>query len=449
VAISRRDSRYFELADGSAYVPIGLNLVEPPYGCGLPELMAAMDALVAHGGNYCRFWLGSWFFDVEPERSGEFDEDRATRIEAALAAAAARGLRVKLCIDQFRRVAASGTLPFDKPVHHVSRGGFCTGTADFFDTPRGRAAFVRKLSWLADRYGHHPHVFGWELWNEVDCIGAGDWVDWTRVMLGELRRRMPAALAMQSLGSLDRAERRAAYRALAALDDNQVLQVHRYLDLGADLAECRGSMAVVAASAVAEVLPLSGRRPVILAETGAVEPRHTGPFRLYRRDVEGVLLHDLLFAPFMSGAAGPGQPWHWDAYVGPMNLWHHFRRFADVIDHIDIPAERFEPIALPHERLITLALIGRRTVLVWCRDRESDWRTELDEGRPASRLTGMSVAVPGVSNRDEIRVYDPWAGRWDEATLTGGRIALPDFSRSVALRVTRFASTEGSRVGVV
>jgi hypothetical protein len=437
VTISPRDSRYFELADGTPYVPIGLNMVEPPIGAGLRELEAWMAALARNAGNYCRLWLGCSFFDLECERSGVFDESRAARVDAALDAARRHGLRVKLCIDQFRRVASSGALPFDKPVHHVSRGGFCAATADFFDGADGRAAFVRKLAWLAGRYGHHAHVFGWELWNEIDCIDAGDWADWTRVMLGELRRLMPASLAMQSLGSLDRPARREAYRVLSGLDDNQVLQVHRYVDLGAEFAGCHGPMADVTASAIDELLPLARGRPVLLSETGAVEPRHTGPFRLYRRDVEGIMLHDLLFAPFMSGAAGPGQSWHWDAYVDRMNLWHHFQRFADAIDGLDVPAERFDPVKVPDERLRILALVGRRTVLVWCRDRESDWRTELEEGRPARRLTGMKVEVPGGADRDEARVYDPWSGCWHEATLMGGLALLPDFSRSLILRVTR------------
>ena len=81
-------------------------------------------------------------------------------------------------------------------------------------------------------------------------------------------------------------------------------------------------------------------KPVILAESGAVEPRHSGPFKLYAADRDGTLLHDILFAPFFAGAAGPGQIWHWDAYVAKNDLWWHFGRFRDVVKGID-PAEEF------------------------------------------------------------------------------------------------------------
>src|SRR5215471_7201197 len=107
---------------------------------------------------------------------------------------------------------------------------------------------------------------------------------------------------------------------------NDIAQVHRYLDLGASLDACKGPVDVLAAEAVRELLAFQPGKPVILAESGAVEPRHSGPFKLYTADQDGVLLHDILFAPFFAGAAGPSQIWHWDAYVAKNGLWQHFRR---------------------------------------------------------------------------------------------------------------------------
>ncbi len=62
-----------------------------------------------------------------------------------------------------------------------------------------------------------------------------------------------------------------------------------------------------------------------------VEHERSGPFKLYARDTHGMLLHDVLFAPFFAGAAGPGQIWHWNVYVDANRLWHHFGRFAAAI----------------------------------------------------------------------------------------------------------------------
>ena len=130
---------------------------------------------------------------------------------------------------------------------------------------------------------------------------------------------------------------------------------------------------------------------MILAESGAVEPRHSGPFKLYGADRQGTLLHDILFAPFFAGAAGPGQIWHWDAYVDRNDLWWHFGRFAEVVKGIDPAAEAFTPSLVPHDRLRVYRLDGRHTTLLWCRDSRNDWRSELERGEAPAVLSGISI----------------------------------------------------------
>ncbi|RPJ59847.1 MAG: hypothetical protein EHM23_12660 [Acidobacteria bacterium] len=215
-----------------------------------------------------------------------------------------------------------------KPLHHVSQGGPAADESDFFSGQSSREQFKHKLDWFAERYADHPNVFAWELWNEINAVRAQGWEDWTAVMLGELRKRFPRTLVTQSLGSYDTDRVREKYRWLAQLQGNDFAQVHRYLDLGASLEVCHGPVDRLAAEAVKELLVLNPGKPVVLAESGAVEPGHTGPFKLYVKDKAGIILHDVLFAPFFAGAAGPGQIWHWDQYVAANNLWFQFKRFA-------------------------------------------------------------------------------------------------------------------------
>jgi hypothetical protein len=119
--------------------------------------------------------------------------------------------------------------------------------------------------------------------------------------------------ASDDLTHFDRDGTRKAYEALCRMPGNDVLQVHRYLDLGAQLEVCRGPVDLLAADAVRELLAFTVRKPVLLAESGGVEPNHSGPLKLYEKDRDGLILHDVLFAPFFAGAAGPGHIWHWDA----------------------------------------------------------------------------------------------------------------------------------------
>jgi hypothetical protein len=429
VRVSPRDPRYFELSDGRPYIPIGINMI-----AGGEEMMRS---LAANGGNYVRFWLSTPYFDVEHEKAGVYDAEKAKRIDAALDLARRLGIRVKLTVEHFREVDVSGKPRqkwANKELHHADRGGTATGMEDWVAGEDSRAQFRRKLEGYAARYKDRPEIFGWELWNEMNAIRGGDFKGWTEAMLPELRRLFPKNLALQSLGSFDTDGARGVYRWLATLRGNDAAQVHRYLDLGASLKVCHGPVDILAAEAVREMREFKPGKPVLLAESGAVEPRHSGPFLLYDKDAAGIILHDVLFAPFFAGAAGAGQCWHWDRYVDKMKLWHHFGRFAEVVKGLDPPAEGFEPLRIDHPRLRVYVLQGRRTTLVWARDKENTWESELKEGRAPGAVTGAVLDL-GKTGEGAARIYDPWSNRWTEGRLAAGKLALPEFTRSIAARL--------------
>jgi hypothetical protein len=440
VCVSKRDRRYLELSDGSPYIPIGLNLVAPPERVsdgtpGLRVYQGWLDQLAANGGNYVRAWLSNSFWDVEHTRSGEYDESQARRIDALLEMARARGIRVKMTMEHFRSIGGGTQAWADKPLHHVANGGTANSIADFFDGERSRALFRGKIAWFAKRFGDRPEVFGWELWNEINAVRGGDYLAWTEVMLAELHRRFSRNLCMQSLGSFDTARVHETYRRHSTMPGNDIAQVHRYLDLGASLNACKGPVDVLAADAVREVLAFDPGKPVILAESGAVEPRHSGPFKLYSADRDGTLLHDILFAPFFAGAAGAGQIWHWDAYVAKNNLWWHFKRFREAVKDIDPAGEGFTPSMGSHDRLRVYCLTGRRYTMFWCRDSRNDWQSELERGELPEDLTSLTLEHPAFQSRRRVDAYDPWIGTWTAIRASGGRIVLPRLRRSLILRV--------------
>ncbi len=454
VRVSPRDPRYFELSDGRPYIPIGLNMIAPPGG-DEQEALAGMEdwmrRLSANGGNFIRLWLSNPFFDVEHRRSGVYDEEKAGRIDAVLAMARRHNIRVKMTLEHFRHLGDGRQSWAGKPIHQVAQGGPARDIVDFFASPASREQFKGKIAWYAKRYGDNPTVFAWELWNEFNAVqnlstaemwqeGSGVARDWTETMLVALHQHFPGNLATQSQGSFDHERKVELYRSLCSIKGNDLAQVHRYLDLGARLDVCHGPVDVLAADAVTVLLGFDAGKPVLLAESGAVEPGHSGPFKLYDRDKAGIILHDVLFAPFFAGAAGPGHCWHWDRYVARNDLWRHFGRFAEAIRDIDPPAERFRPIRIEHPRLRIYALAGRRTLLGWCRDAQNTWRTELAEGKPPEQLISQSVTLPAdVVSRGSasVRFYDPWTDTWVDGTIEQGQLSLPTFSRSVVFRVPR------------
>lgn len=437
------------------FIPVGLNLCFPRFDrspeAGLLRYRRWFDALAEQGGNFVRLWLGHPFFDAEAEGAGAFSEEAARRLDAVLDLAAQRGIRVKLTLEHFRTIGARaeaesfpGAANFSKPVYSRSNGGYADDMAEFLDSAEARRLYLRKVDWLAGRYAGHPAIFGWELWNEMNAVSASGWLAWTRAMLPELRRRFPGHLVMQSLGSFDRDCQRGNYADYARLPVADLVQAHRYIDPGAPWPVCQAPMDVLCADAVRDLRELAPAKPVLLAECGAVEANHSSPSSLYENDREGVLLHDMLFAPFFAGAAGPGQAWHWDFYVERHALWWHFGRFLRATADYDPVAEQAMPLQSETERLRIYALRGRHTTLAWCRDKRSGWRDELSRGVAPEPLPDEALPTTFAGERRAVVdavAYDPWLNRWSFATVADdGRILLPAFTRSCVLKLVHLPS---------
>jgi hypothetical protein len=435
VQVSKENPAYFELSNGSTYIPNGFNLVNPPDEDELEEVVLTM---ATNRINYCRVWLGLSLWDIEHEQSGVYDEEKAKILDRFLELCYANGIKVKMCIEYFRDCPAEKNRWSDKIIHNVANGGYYNSMEEFIDSEQGHEQFKRKLKFYQERYGDRPEIFAWELWNEVNCV-KGDYLEWTKIMLPELHRLFPKNMAVQSLGSYDyEGYREEMYRPMMLLETNDVTQVHRYLDLGARWEVCHGPADVLAAEAVREMLNFNTGKPVVLAETGAVKPKHTGYSEIYDLDTVGVLNHDQLFAPFFAGAAGTGNAWWWRQSIDRFDQWYLFDRFAEAVKGIDPVKERFEPLMIPHDKLRIYALKGKNTLIAWCKDINNDWRTEFGKGQKPELLEDLSVDLAASIRDLEIensQAYDPWTDTWSTQKINDGRMSLPSFKRSVIFKV--------------
>ena len=434
VKVSTDNPFYFELTNGETFIPVGANLC---WAKDMDTLESYFRKLSENGGNFARIWLNFPGHEIETEY-GKENEVNASNLRRILEMAVKYNIRIKLCIESFRLISDETTF-FSKSQYHISNGGPFENMEEYINTEKGKQAFLNRLKMLKEIFGDHRAVFGWELWNEMNAIKSDGVEQWNEIMLPRVHALFPKNMVMQSLGSFDNEGARKVYRFINRLPENDVAQIHRYLDLGASLDICKAPMDILASNAIDELRLYQVEKPMLLAEVGGVKPRHTGPIELYEVDKEGILLHDLLFAPFFSGAAGPGHAWHWDSYIDKNNLWFHFQRFNEAIKDVDPVNEKFITVRIAHPKLRIYGLIGNKTILLWCRDAENDWENEFIKEIPPETLSGAKVDISSLVNKKSIKsvsFYDPWINKWSKGEKKS-MIIMPDFKRSVVVRIEK------------
>ncbi|MFZ0282569.1 MAG: hypothetical protein WAL29_13035 [Bacteroidales bacterium] len=450
IEISRENPAYFCFSDGTPYIPVGINMISPGgrykdnADSSIYDFGLWMKKLSDNGGNYLRVWLSSPFWDIEDEHAGEFREEKARRIDSLIKMAGKYDLRIKMTLEHFRSLTAEeNPQPWaTRSVYHTSEGGPLDSIRQYLTSPEGHRLFLDKVDFYSKRYGSDTLFFGWELWNEMNAMkGPEDSIffHWNEQMLNAVKEHFPENLVMQSLGSFDTEKVRPLYMKMMLMQGNEVAQVHRYLDLGAAMETCHMPMDIICSSAVEELRSYNTGKPVILAETGAVEPSHSGPSKYYPVDTAGIILHDILFAPFFSGSAGAGMSWHWDSYVDKNNLWYHFNRFSEAIRGINPIEEGFVPSRYETEDCRIYQLTGKKTILIWLRDKKNNWQSELRDGIPPEVSTiNLDLKKSGVNNStSRIEIYDPWKNKRSVARETDLKVLLPGFKRSLVVRIER------------
>ncbi|MEJ7913223.1 MAG: cellulase family glycosylhydrolase [Chitinophagaceae bacterium] len=448
IRVSADNAAYFSFSDGSLYFPVGINMISPSgkysgnSDSAFYEMEQWMKNLSANGGNFIRVWLSNSFWDIE-EEAGKYNEEKVHRIDRFIEMARKYHLRIKLTLEHFRSITLKENSQqwATKFAYHTSRGGPLDSVRQYLTSAEGQRLFLNKIDFYHKRYGSDTLFFGWELWNEMNAMSLPKdsvFYDWNEKMLAAVKQYFPEQLVMQSLGSFDGDYVRPVYKKIMSMPANEVAQVHRYLDLGAQLEICHAPMDLICASAVKDLLSYHLAKPVVLAETGAVEPRHAGPSNFYAKDTAGSLLHDILFAPFFSGAAGTGMSWHWESYVHKNNLWYHFKRFNEVIKGIDPIKESFSPSFTETNSLRIYMLKGKRTTLLWLRDKSNNWESEFQKGMAPQILhrVNVNLAELGItSSVEKIDVYDPWKNIWTSVEKDSLTFDLPDFKRSITIKI--------------
>ncbi len=91
------------------------------------------------------------------------------------------------------------------------------------------------------------------------------------------------------------------------------------------------------------------------------------------------------------------------------------------------------------EKLQLYVLVGRKNILVWCRDLENTWENELGKDNPPSIRKGITLDLSSLLSSKAVKsisTYDPWKNEWKNQKKENG-VLLPDFKRSIVLKVEK------------
>ncbi|QMW04586.1 cellulase family glycosylhydrolase [Spirosoma foliorum] len=436
VVISHNNPFYFE-KNKKLFIPIGINLCWPETNDNseFKSMEDYFQKLSANKGNYVRIWLSTPFWEIEKKTPGSYDESKIDRLKKLLLLAHKYNIYIMFCLHHFRNISLTQRSFYNK----VNYSSLFSNINEYFSLDTGKELYIKRASLILNTFSYDSNIIAWELWNEIDTVDGTVWEDWTAYMLQYFSNNFPKLLFTQSLGSYDDARKENTYKNILSLNHNKISQVHRYLDSGARWPVVRSCfMDSVCGQAIFNIRSYHINKPVLLSETGAVEKSHTGPWKYYLKDTLGILLHDILFAPYFSGAAGPGHSWHWDQYINKLNLWWHFKRFNNVIQVFDPIKENAQPYSFTvSDSLAFYGLKGKNNEIFWIRDHASNWKSEIVDNLPARIIHNRIVDLPSKDIK-LVQAYDPWTDKWTNISIRDNKIILPDFRRSLVLKLSKY-----------
>jgi hypothetical protein len=362
----------------------------------------------------------------------------------------------------------------DKSPYFSGAKPACKTTKDFFTGGAARKMYSAKLRYMVARYGHHPNLMAWELWNELDyCIDKKKnpedlvaarkeyLVPWARAAARELaaldrrRRLITCSLADGTL-----------WPELSGAPEMGLAESHVYLYMP-DLEGKRPARSARAALAEASTRFAKFGKPGFVSEFGfgaAGGPKSP----INDTDRLGIHLHNGLWASALSGHAGAVALWWWDSYLaapgdeegakteitGEDRYWHYrsVGRFLKGVDWLAgwRPLTISPPKAGDRYTLIT-GMRTDRELLVWIADPANTWYNRAVKNYKPVVFPKAAFTVDGlVPGQYLITWWDTYAAkeRTSSRQLTDEdgrlRVNVPEFHRDVAARVRLVSRLKGA-----
>lgn len=322
------NGRYFAFDDGTSYFPVGHNLAWSwQDGGGIYAYERWLDQLSAAGANYARVNIDvPWFISLDsPGPAGDYHQAQAAawRLDRLIELATARGIYLQLVLVWHRPftdydgpdvpIPADPARPdtvtnWDDNPYNADNDGPLNTPSTLFADPSARALLHQRLRYVVARWGYSPHIFAWELIDEVDAIPGytpSRAKPWLQDLANTLR-------ALDQPHHLITAGTRAPDPLIWTLPELDFAQVQyfqqRPMEAGED--QVAGTL-----RAIGQAYALA-HKPVLLTAF-SLNPY----YEPVQDDPTGVHLRNTVWAAALSGAAGSAMSWWWDTYIDAEELY--------------------------------------------------------------------------------------------------------------------------------
>lgn len=469
-------SQYFEFDNGSAYLPVGQNVCftsakakmipiwpdhrgyVPSHAPDLPWDKAYrrwFSRMGACGANWARLWMGSPEFDLMDGEPWVFNTDHAGRLDQLFDLAATHGIQLCLCLDYFRQIfhvqepisTNNWFSGLDRVWGRLLRATGGQKHAEFFTSPAIEELLQDLIRYCVARWGCRTNLFAWELWNEIEGLadpGGEAAVAWVHRATAFLRQTDPWHHLIKSSAHA------AQNRQYSGPEFGDLNDIHLYF--GWTGTETAKDLARLIAECTTEIR--QENHPFIIGEAGLAREMDTPEYGLVAyladKDLEGVALHECLWAGLFVGGSGTGMVWWWDEHTDLKDQYWQFLGIARFVQDVPWNRASFTPgICLTsHRDLRAWELRSRDIRLVWLQSLHYTWWNAI-HGARFSPIRDTLLTLDAVE-RGSYRI-EWWntetgaiSAKTEQAVDPDGtlRIPIPEVCKDIALKVRRRESSE-------
>jgi hypothetical protein len=412
--------------NGESYHPIGHNV---DWVVGDPNHWTFISRMADVGENWTRFWMASYVgTDIEwgpgveswAQGLGIYSPVQSDDFDVSLDQCRDRGVYAQMCLDSFTGWNYYLYDNWDENPYNTANGGMCSIPLEYFSNSDAKRLAKQKYRYIVARWAAHTSVLCWEMFNEIDALGAGG--PWEETY--HSNRALGAAWHQemaQYINSIDPydhlittsfAHAPEQWAEVWNLPEIDIVEPHHY------------NAAVPQAQVDLIVACRQYGKPVIMGEGGTdgAPSKPSGPYSygpisskisaINFSDPNGDLLHLLLWAGVVHESGI--MPWWWDGWIDPNNLYYRFEPVLAFVNGDDWSDLQMDPVQYTivsgHSNVDVYGSAGANGAVLWVKN----WNS--------SAVTGLQVRLPQVTANLVSAEF------WD--TGTGSPYHTQDFARA-------------------